>query len=367
MAAELPTSDLRSPAPLFCYSHVVHVGFASPVSFAFTLLGLLLVGGTVGYVLIEGWAIWDAFYMTVISLTTVGYREVHPLSRAGEFFTTLLLSGGVGLFFYAFTLLGARVVEGGMQHRWERKRMDRTIAALEGHFIVCGYGRIGAIVSDEFLKQKVPHVIVERKSERLEAARARHALVLEGDASSEEVLEQAGLSRARGLIAAVSTDAENVYTILSARLIRPSLYIIGRAESEESARKLRRAGADRVISPYQIGGLHMAQLALRPAVVEFVQLATSSDFLDLSMDQVEVAGHGALAGQSIVGANIRQRFGVIVVGIRRQDGRMEFNPAHDAVMHPGDYLVVLGPSESLARLSTHAGGPEVATSAPAGT
>jgi voltage-gated potassium channel len=169
------------------------------------------------------------------------------------------------------------------------------------------------------------------------------------------VLTRAGVDRARGLIAALSTDAENVYTILSARLMNRGLYIIGRAESDESGRKIKQAGADRVMSPYQIGGLHMAQLALRPTVVEFVQLATSSEFMELSMEQVEVRPGGPLAGATIIGSNLRQTFGVIVIGIRRAAGRMEFAPPPDARMDAGDHLVVLGPNERLAALSAHAG------------
>jgi voltage-gated potassium channel len=322
---------------------------------AAVLLSLIVFGGTAGYMIIEGWSAWDAFYMTIISLTTVGYREVHPLSRAGEAFTALLLVGGVGTVLYSFTLIGARVIEGTLHNPWERRRETQMLAQLEKHFIVCGYGRIGSIVADEFERQHIPYVIIERDPVRLQALRDAGRLVVEGDASSEEILSKAGVARARGLIAAVSTDAENVYAILSARLMQPALYIIGRAESDESARKLQKAGADRVISPYQIGALHMAQLALRPTVVEFVQLATSSEFLDLSMEQVEVQAEGPLVGQTILGANLRQAYGVIVIGIRRASGRMEFNPPSDARMEAGDHLVLLGTSEQLGALSKHAG------------
>jgi len=318
------------------------------------VLSTIVLTGTLGYMLIEGWSAWDSLYMTVISLTTVGYREVHPMSRAGEAFTMLVLVGGVGTVLYTFTLIGARVLEGTLHNPWERRRTLHMLDKLENHFIVCGYGRIGSIIVEEFTRQHVPHVIIERDPERLRTLTEAGHLVVEGDASSEEVLGKAGVARARGLIAAVSTDAENVYTILSARLMQPTLYIIGRAESDESTRKIKRAGADRVISPYQIGGLHMAQLALRPAVVEFVQLATSSEFLELSMEQIEVRADGPLVGQSIVGANLRQAFGVIVVGIRRASGKMEFNPSPDARMEAGDYLVLLGPNERLSQLAKHA-------------
>jgi voltage-gated potassium channel len=315
------------------------------------LLSTIVLTGTVGYMLIEGWSAWDSLYMTIISLTTVGYREVHPMSRAGEAFTMFVLVGGVGTVLYSFTLIGARVIEGTLHNPWERRRTTRMVDRLEHHFIVCGYGRIGSIIVEEFRQQKVPHVVVERDPERVRTLHEAGHLVVEGDASSEDVLSKAGVARARGLIAAVSTDAENVYTILSARLMQPTLYIIGRAESDESARKIKRAGADRVISPYQIGGLHMAQLALRPAGVEFVQLA---EFLELSMEQIEVRPDGPLVGHSIVGANLRQRFGVIVVGIRRASGKMEFNPPPDAGMEAGDYLVLLGPNDRLAQLAAHA-------------
>jgi voltage-gated potassium channel len=322
---------------------------------AVLLLSIIVALGTLGYIVIEGWAPWDAFYMTMITLTTVGYREVHPMSRLGEAFTTILLVVGVGTMLYSFSLIGARVIEGTLQQQWERRRIARMLEGLKDHFIVCGFGRIGSIIVDEFQRQHVRHVIIERDPTRVQALLEGGHLAIEGDSSSEDVLRRAGIHEARGLIAAVSTDAENVYTILSARLMNPGLYIIGRAESDESARKIKQAGADRVMSPYQIGGLHMAQLALRPTVVEFVQLATSSEFLELSMEQIEVRAGGPLVGATIIGANLRQTFGVIVIGIRRAAGKMEFNPPPDSRMDAGDHLVVLGPNDRLAALAEHAG------------
>jgi voltage-gated potassium channel len=326
-----------------------------PPAIAVLLLSVIVVAGTVGYIVIEGWGAWDAFYMTMITLTTVGYREVHPMTRLGEAFTTVLLVVGVGTMLYSFSLIGARVIEGRLQPNWERRRMARMLDQLENHFIVCGYGRIGSIIVDEFRRQHVPHVIIERDPARIQQLLEGGHLAIEGDASAEEVLTRAGIARARGLIAAVSTDAENVYTILSARLMNPALYVIGRAESDESARKIKQAGADRVMSPYQIGGLHMAQLALRPTVVEFVQLATSSEFMELSMEQIAVRAGGPMEGATIIGSNLRQQFGVIVIGIRRAAGRMEFAPPPDARIEAGDHLVVLGPNERMAALVAHAG------------
>lgn len=319
------------------------------------LLALVVVGGTSGYVLIEGWELWDAFYMTVISITTVGYREVHPLSRLGEAFTVIVLTFGVATVLYTFSFVMARLVEGDLQARWVRRRNRRMLDDLAHHFIICGFGRIGQIVAREFTRQDVPLVIIERDPERMRAAIETGYLAVEADASSEDVLKRVGISRARGFIAAVSTDADNVFAILTARLLRPDLFIIGRAETEDAKTKLVRAGADRVLSPYQIGGLQLAQTALRPAVVDFVQLATSSDNLDLNMEQVQIGADAELAGRSIIEANLRQRFGVVVVGIQRASGEMEFNPPPESVMNVGDFLVVLGQAKNLRELEAAAG------------
>ena len=318
------------------------------------LLLLVVAGGTAGYIVIEGWDAWDAFYMTVTTVTTVGYREVHPLSRAGEAFTVALVVTGVATVLYTFSLLMALLVEGELHARWERRRRDRMLDELSNHFILCGFGRIGRIIADEFHRQGVPFVIIEKDVEQLQAAIAHGYLAVEADASNEDVLQHVQIQRARGFIAAVGTDADNVYAVLSARLLRPDLFIVGRAQTEDSRRKLLRAGADRVVSPYQIGGLQLAQTALRPAVVDFVQLATSSENLDLNMEQVRIDQKAALAGRSILEANLRQRFGVVVIGIQRADGRMEFNPPPETVMLAGDHLVVLGRAESLRELEAAA-------------
>jgi voltage-gated potassium channel len=320
---------------------------------ALVILGVL-VGGTIGYVLIEGWSAWDAFYMTVITVTTVGYLEVHPLSTAGRAFTVVVLFAGVGSFFYAFSLFMALVADGTMAAWRTRRRLARMLDNLQDHFILCGFGRMGEIIAGEFKRQGVPFVIIERNPDRMHLAMELGFLAVEADASNEEVLRRVGIARARGFIAAVSTDAENVYAVLSARLLKPDLFIVGRAESEDSRIKLKRAGADRVISPYHLGGLQLAQTALRPAVVDFVQLATSSDNMDLNLEQVHIGEGSSLAGRSLIDASLRQRFGVVVVGIRRADGRMDFNPEPETSMRAGDDLVVLGRAGSLRELETAA-------------
>jgi voltage-gated potassium channel len=327
---------------------------AQGLTMAVALLVTIILGGTVGYMVIEGWGAWDAFYMTVITVTTVGYKEVHDLSGIGQAFTVVLLLGGVGAALYTFTLLATAVVEGGLPSRFQRRRHARMLDTVKDHFIICGYGRIGSIVARQFQRQHVPVVVVERDPERMQAALDAGALAVEADASREDVLKRVGIDRARGLIAAVGTDAENVYAVLSARVLRPDLFIVGRAESEDATIKLKRAGANRVISPYQIGAVQMAQTALRPAVVDFVELATSSENMDLAMEEITITAKSKLAETTLVEADIRQRFGIIVVAIQRRDLGMEFNPNPDMPIRSGDTLVVLGRPDSLRQLETEA-------------
>ncbi len=317
---------------------------------ATALLLAVVTGGTLGYMVIEGWGVWDALYMTVTTVTTVGFREVHELSRAGQVFTVVLIVSGVGTAFYTATLLVTIIVEGGLHRRFEQRRASRMLDQLSDHFILCGFGRIGSIIAEELQRQHVPFVVIERDPELAEAVMRRGWMAVHADASQEDVLARVGIQRARGLIAAVGTDAENVYTVLTARVMRPDLFIIARVESDDAERKLKRAGADRVISPYHIGATHIAQSALRPAVVDFVQLATSSGHLDLSMEQVRIREESPLVGKTIVEAGIRQKYGVIIVAIKRLEGTMEFNPPPDAVLRAGDELVVLGRPQSVKAL-----------------
>ena len=269
----------------------------------------------------------------------------------------MLLFAGVGAALYTFTLLATVVVEGGLPKRLERRRHARmietfaqTTSSSADTAASAAWSRVSCCANPCRLSSSIgiPAGIAQAKGDG--------ALAFEADTSREDVLTQVGIARARGLIAAVGTDAENVYAVLSARVMRPDLFIVGRAETEDATTKLKRAGADRVVSPYEIGGLQIAQTALRPAVVDFVELATSSDNLELAMEEITIGARSDLAQQSILDANLRQRFGVIVVGIQRRDLRMEFNPEPDTIIGGGDKLVVLGRPESLKRLETEAGG-----------
>ena len=312
--------------------------------------------GTIGYVAIEGWSAWDAFYMTIISVTTAGYREVHPMSRAGEAWTSLVLICGVSTLFYTASQIMAEVVEGEFFKRVESRRFKRMLDQLNNHFIICGYGRIGSVIADEFRRQQVPYVVIDRDADRVHDVIAGGGIAVEADASRDHVLHSAGIGRARGLIAAVGSEAENVYTVLTARVLNPSLYIIARSESPDAESKLLRAGANRVLSPYQLGGVQMAATALRPAVVDFMRLAIGSESLELSAEQIEIGKDTPLVGRTIKDANLRQDFGVIVVAIKRSAGHMEFNPPPEAVIAASDQLVVLGHSDQLKALEAAASG-----------
>ncbi len=314
------------------------------------LVSVILIGA-LGFHFIEGWSLWHAFYATVLGVATV---ELPALSPTGQVFSLFVLFGGVGTALYTFTRLAAMVVEGTLPKGLQRRRMAHMLDTVKDHFIVCGYGRIGSTVARQFHRQGVPCVVIERDVVRLQDALEQGMLGVAADSGSEEVLRRVGIARARGLVAAVGTDAENVYTVLSARVLRPDLYIVGRAETEDATLKLKRAGADRVISPYQIGAVQMAQTALRPAVVDFVELATSSENLELAFEEVPIATNSGLVGQSILDANIRQRLGVIVVGIQRHDGSMEFNPSPETKIRAGDKLVVLGRPDSFRQLEGEA-------------
>jgi voltage-gated potassium channel len=322
---------------------------------ALIMLVAVTVLGTAGYVVIEGWGVWDAFYMTIISVTTAGYREVHEMSVYGQAWTSLVLVLGVGTLFYTASLVMAEVVEGSFYQRLEQRRFNRMLEQLDSHFIICGYGRIGKVIADEFRRQHVPFVVVDRDPSRVHDVIEGGGMGVAADASREDVLKRVGIDRARGLIAAVGTEAENVYTVLTARVLRKDLYIIARIEQPDAEGKLRAAGADRVLSPYQLGGIQIAATALRPAVVDFMRLATTSEHLELAAEQIEVANGSPFIGKSIKDANLRQDFGVIVVAIKRKAGHMEFNPSPEAVLADHDQLVVLGNADQLKNLEVKAG------------
>lgn len=305
----------------------------------------LVAGGTAGYVLVEGWSAFDALYMTVITLTSVGYLEVHPLSTAGRVFTMGLLLTGVFSLFYAATAAIRSVVGGELTGQFGRSRMEKKLQSLQGHIIVCGFGRMGRLVAQEFSQQGIPFVVIERSADLLVGFESGSGLALTGDATHDDTLRRAGIERAKTLVTLAASDADNLFITMSARLMSDRVFIVARAEDEAAEKKLMRAGASRVVSPYIIGGQRVAQAVLRPSVVDFIELATRSDHMALQIEETEVRDTSRLCGKPLKETGLRHELGVIVVAIKRADGEMIFNPAPDATIMPGDTLITLGPRD----------------------
>lgn len=296
--------------------------------------------GTAGFMGIEGWPLLDALYMTIITLTTVGYKEVHELSRMGIIFNIALIVGGVGTVLYALSTGAKIVIEGELQTVYGRRRLEKRIKELNGHYVICGYGRMGRIICRELRGRGVKYVVIEKNPLKLQGRDEN--LLLEGDATQDEVLCDAGIERARGLISVLPTDAENLFVVLSARGLNQKLQIVARAGEEGSEQKLLRAGADRVISPYHIGGLRIAHTVLKPAVVDFIEFATKSGNLDLQMEEITIREGSRLVGLTLDECGIGRELGIIVVAIRRGTGEMKFNPTFRSTIQSEDTLIALG-------------------------
>jgi voltage-gated potassium channel len=329
---------------------IQRVGLVPPV----LLLVMWLIVGTSGYMVIEGWSAFDSVYMSVITLSTVGFQEVHPLSTTGRAFTSVLVLAGLGTVFYAFTSIGQMVVEGELADILGRRRMRRELRELEDHYIVCGYGRTSRPVV-EGLEQSDRAFCVIDKDEEIEDELSEAGFVyLVGDATEENVLETAGIDRARGLLALLPSDPDNLYLTMTAKNMNPDVRVIARASDDQAATYLHRGGADDVVSPYETAGNRVLQTALKPAVVELMELATPREHLQLSLEEVAVEADSPLDGRTIKESEIRRRCGVIIVAIKRANGQMTFNPDPKAPMERGDHLVALGEGqdlETLAKLS----------------
>jgi voltage-gated potassium channel len=306
--------------------------------------------GTAGYVLIEGWSAFDALYMTVTTVTTVGYQEVHPLSTAGRAFTLVLILIGVGTLFYVLGNLARFALEGELQYVFGKYRSGGKVKTLRDHYIVCGYGRMGKHVCKELGAKPVPVVIVDKSPDVIAIAQRDGFVAVEGDATQDHILVQAGIERAKGLVSVVNTDAENLYIVLTARGLNKELYIIARAGEEGSEQKLMRAGANRVSSPYLIGGMQVAQVLIRPAVVDFLDLATKSEHLDLQIEEITIRKGSQFDGKTPCQCGLDKDRGLIVVGVKRRSGHLEFNPGPQVALAEGDTLIVLGQPQSLKTL-----------------
>jgi voltage-gated potassium channel len=317
---------------------------------AFGLLLLITAIGIFGYMTISGMSFTDAFYMTAITLSTVGYREVVPLTPAAQLFTVGLIFSGLGVVLYGASLVAGDVIEGRLQRVFGRRRVQRQIGQLADHYVVCGFGRMGRIVCKELTAKPVPFVIVEKDPAAIRHIEEEGHLFVDGDATEDAVLSQAGIARARGLVSALSRDEDNVYVVLSARQLNPELLIVARAEDERSETKLLRAGATRVVSPYVIGGSRMAGALLRPAVLDVIDLATHHRNIELKIEELAVGPTAFAAGIPLRDSGLREPGGLIVIAIKKTTGEMVFNPGAEARIDAGDRLVVMGQQSSLLEL-----------------
>jgi voltage-gated potassium channel len=315
------------------------------------IFGSIIIIGGIGYKLVEGWSWIDAFYMAIITVTTVGFGEIHPLTPAGRLFTAILILLGVGGITYTFSALTYYVIAGELQGVLERRRMARQIKSMRGHFIVCGFGRVGHQVCAELKREKQPLVVVDTDEPSIEQARAQGYLVVMGNAGNDQVLHDAGIEQATGLVAAVDSDAANLLVVLSARALNPDLYIVARANLEDTEAKMLQAGANRVISPYSLGGRRIAQMFIRPDVVDFLDVVMHDETLELLLEDLTV-GYGCTLDQCSIGeARIRKETGANILGLKRKEGGIIISPEASTVLYAGDVLIALGTRQQLEALA----------------
>lgn len=314
------------------------------------LLLFIIAFGALGYMVIEGWNLIDSLYMAIITITTVGFGEVHSISELGRLYTIVLIFVGGGFFVYGAGLVVQFFVEGSIKKILGRRRLEKRISRMKDHYIVCGYGRIGKVLVHNLKAQRSLKIVaVENNPELVEEMEEDNVLYISGDATSEAVLLKAGIKKAKGIVAALATDAFNVFLVLTARQLNPDIFIFARTSCKESESKLRAAGAHIVESPYEIGAMSMAQRILRPTVTSFLELAFASGNKDIQMEEIPVNSRSELLDIKLKDSGIRQRFNLILIAIKKEDGRMMFNPSHESAFRVGDTVIAVGNYENLIR------------------
>ncbi|MFZ2960933.1 MAG: potassium channel protein [Candidatus Ozemobacteraceae bacterium] len=324
---------------------------------ALFLFSLLLFIGTFGYRIIEGqvWTYFDGLYMTVITLGTVGFGEVHPLSTNGRIFTILLLFMGVGLMAYAVTAIAQFVIEGKLRELWGKRRMKDRINAMKGHYILCGAGNTGLAVASELGRKGVSFVVVDNNAKVVEELLEEELPTIEGDATLDEILLEAGLERAVGLVSSLPHDADNVFVTLTAKGINPNIFIVSTASKIESVSKLKRAGANYVVSPNIMAGARMASVLMRPSVVDFLDATLAGEDHGLQMEEIRISPRSYLDAKALKDADIRRRSGAIIVSVKKAE-RSIINPEPTYVFEVGDILIVLGDRDQIGKMCELASG-----------
>lgn len=306
--------------------------------------------GTVGYVTLEEMDLFDAFYMTLITISTVGFGEIKPLSHGGRILTAFIIISGISVLTYTLGQVVKIFVEGELSQLLGRRKLEKQISRLKDHYIICGYGRIGKIISQELADDKIPFIVIEQNPNLVEVLEQDRYLYINMDATTDDALLKAGIMKAKGIVTVVHSDANNVFITLTAKGLRPDIFILARSSDEENQEKLLRAGATRVVCPYLMGGRRMFQVLKRPTVMDFIDTATMDTQLDLRMEEAVVSTKSSLLGKTLIESHIRQDFGVIVVAIKKPTGEMIFNPLPTEKLEGGDVIVFIGKKEDLKRM-----------------
>lgn len=311
----------------------------------------IFIAGTLGFHYLEGWTFADSFYFTVATLSTVGYGDFSPHTALGKWFTISIIILGVGTMLYSFGLVSEMVIEGRLRRLLGRGKMERMIDKLSNHYIVCGGGRIGYHICRELAHAKVPYLVVDQDPEVIQKMEDEGLVYCKGDATHDKTLLEAGIKRAKGVICVLPSDAENLYVILTAKELNRNVYILSRSEEEESEHRLLRAGADRVMSPYTLGGVRMAMAILRPAMLDFIEITTGRQSLELRMEEIAVCEGSPYIGQTLEDSGIRKRFGLIIIAVKKGTDKMIFNPMASYVIATGDHLIAMGEEENVRQFS----------------
>ena len=315
------------------------------------MLVAIVVFGTCGYYWVENMPFFEAFYMTIITISTVGFAEIVPLSHAGRALTIIIIILGISVGAYTVGLLVRAFVEGELAKIVGRRIVQKHISSLKNHFIVCGFGRIGRIICSELAEDNIDFVVIEQEPAIREEVENQRYLCIEMDATSEEALLAAGIMKAKGIATAVNSDANNVFITMTAKSLRPDIFVLARASEEKNEDKLFRAGASRVVSPYMIGARRMAQMLKKPTVVDFIDIAMMGSHLGLMMEEAKIGSKSNLIGKNLIDSQLRKDFGIIIVAIKKISGEMIFNPMPTETLEAGDVIVVIGKREDLRRMN----------------
>ncbi len=318
------------------------------------ILVIIIVSGTVGFTVLENYSLLESLYMTIITVSTVGFGEIQPLHPSGRVFVIILIIFTLMAGTFALSALGQVIIEGQIRAIMGRRKMESKIKRLTGHYIVAGFGRVGRQVTDTFVRRKVPFIVVENDNQAINQLEAEGYLYVEGEAVEDEVLMRAGIDRAKALVSTLPDEADNVYLALTARYINKELYIICRADHPDGEKKLKRAGADHVVSPHILGGNRMAMASLRPNVVDFMQMTAMGE-AGLGIEEVVLPSESRFVGKTLIESNIKPNYGVTIIGIRRGKEKMIISPPPNETLNANDILVLIGNSENLEKFTTEMG------------